>query len=66
MAIEDANHPNTVPPPTRRVYSAQLDMAMCPACAAHAGIEYPSDGLLTPTIPNPSCTHPKGCRCTWL
>ena len=65
MTAGDTELPAPAVPPTR-IYSAQLDAAMCPVCATHAGIEYPADGLHTPTIPNPSCTHPQGCRCTWL
>ena len=66
MTTENADPLGPTPPVRSRIYSAQLDAAMCRVCAAHAGIEYPADGLLTPTIPNPSCTHPQGCRCTWL
>ena len=49
-----------------RVYAARLDGDTCPACAAHAGLEYPSGHPLAPVIPNASCTHPGGCRCAWL
>jgi hypothetical protein len=66
MTPESIDPLGSPPSQPSRVYSAQLDDSMCPACAAHAGIEYPADGLLTPTIPNPSCMHPEGCRCTWL
>ena len=66
MTPENANQPGSAPSRPSRIYSARLDDTMCPICAAHAGIEYPTEGLTTPTIPNPSCTHPEGCRCTWL
>jgi hypothetical protein len=49
-----------------RIYAAELDSTMCPACAAHAGVEYASDDPDAPAIPNPSCTNPEGCRCTWM
>ena len=52
--------------PATRVYTAQVDADPCPACAALAGLEYPSGQSDAPTIPNPSCTHREGCRCAWL
>lgn len=53
-------------PPTSRIYAAALDETMCPACAARAGLEYPTGDPGMPAIPNPACTHPVGCRCQWL
>lgn len=50
--------PPAGPQPPRRVYAAALDAAMCPACAAHARLEYPPGHPEAPAIPNPACTHP--------
>jgi hypothetical protein len=44
--------------PEVRIYAAQLDAEMCPACAAHAGIEYQPRRQPAPAIPNPACTSP--------
>jgi hypothetical protein len=52
--------------PEPKVYAAILDDDTCPACAAQAGLEFVSAGRGTPPIPNPACTHPRGCRCRWL
>jgi hypothetical protein len=49
-----------------RVYAAALEGAPCPACAAFAGLEYGAGDPTAPEIPNPACTHPRGCRCAWL
>ena len=49
-----------------RVYAGELDGAMCPACAAHAGLEYKADDPEAPSIPNAHCSSQRGCRCAWL
>jgi hypothetical protein len=49
-----------------RVYAAELDATMCPACAVQAGVEYANDDPNAPAIPNPNCSNPRGCRCQWL
>lgn len=52
--------------PRARVYAAQLDAEPCAVCAAHAGLEYAPEHPHAPSIPNPACTRPEGCRCAWL
>jgi hypothetical protein len=49
-----------------RVYSSVLDEMTCAACAALAGLEFDPSTRDGPSIPNPACTHPLGCRCAWI
>lgn len=49
-----------------RVYSSMLDGKTCSACAALAGLEYAVSDPHAPIIPNPECTRPEGCRCSWI
>lgn len=35
----------------------------CPQCRALTGIVYTLDAA--PTLPNPSCNNPSGCRCVY-
>jgi hypothetical protein len=69
----DSSDQSPTPPPraatalhVQRVYSAELDGLMCPACAAHAGLEYHPTDPHAPRIPNPACTSAHGCRCAWI
>ena len=52
--------------PTTRMYAGALDDEMCPACARYAGHEFQRDDPHAPSIPNPACSNPQGCRCRWL
>lgn len=52
--------------PGARVYSAVLDGETCPSCAALAGLEYADADPRAPAVPNPECTRPEGCRCSWI
>jgi hypothetical protein len=36
----------------------------CPACRKLSGRTFPLNKA--PELPNPSCTHPMGCRCTYI
>jgi hypothetical protein len=63
---EETDSRSAVPESRARVYAARLDEDPCPACAAHAGLEYDGGDPAAPTIPNSACTHPGGCRCAWL